>query len=219
MHAAPLLHVLVHAHLLLAGCLFAAAVIGVDPRPHPPARATQVVAVVLATASHAILANQLYARPPVFLDAADVRAGAELMYTAEAGWTRWSSSSSAHSGTGRRGDDSSATTPERAAGRSAARPDCQERITAARIGDHRGMATSGAPLEGRHVRFIRYTRTRDGWTSETVHGRPRGTLRRSGSCGSSTSCASCPGTVGALPPLRAGAAPLSRSSIAAAPSD
>ncbi|QHC63150.1 cytochrome c oxidase assembly protein [Rathayibacter festucae] len=85
MHAAPLLHVLVHAHLLLAGCLFAAAVIGVDPRPHPPARATQVVAVVLATASHAILANQLYARPPVFLDAADVRAGAELMYTA-GGW-------------------------------------------------------------------------------------------------------------------------------------
>jgi len=42
------------------------------------------------------------------------------------------------------------------------------------MGDDRGMAISGAPLEGRHVRFIRYTRTRDGWTSETVHGRLEG---------------------------------------------
>lgn len=85
MHAAPLLHVLVHAHVLLAGCLFTAAVIGVDPRPHPPARTTQVIALVVAMSSHAILAKQLYARPPAFLDPADVRAGAELMSTA-GGW-------------------------------------------------------------------------------------------------------------------------------------
>ncbi|QHC60143.1 hypothetical protein [Rathayibacter sp. VKM Ac-2760] len=37
------------------------------------------------------------------------------------------------------------------------------------------MAASGAPTEGQHVRFVRYVRTRDGWTSETRHGRLEGT--------------------------------------------
>jgi putative membrane protein len=44
-----------------------------------------VIALVVAMSSHAILAKQLYARPPAFLDPADVRAGAELMSTA-GGW-------------------------------------------------------------------------------------------------------------------------------------
>ncbi|NQX03659.1 cytochrome c oxidase assembly protein [Rathayibacter sp. VKM Ac-2856] len=84
MHGAPLLHALLIAHFLLAGCLVTAAIIGIDPRPHPPARVTQAVALVVAMASHAILAKQLYATPPAVFAPADVRAGAELMYTAGA---------------------------------------------------------------------------------------------------------------------------------------
>jgi len=79
-----LVHVAVHAHLLLAGYLFTAAVIGLDPRPHPSSRALVVAVIVLAMAAHAILAKYLYANPPEGFAVADVRAGAQVMYYAGA---------------------------------------------------------------------------------------------------------------------------------------
>lgn len=80
MRTQPLVHVLVHAHLLAAGYLFLAAVIGTDPRPHAPGRVLTAVVLVATVASHGILAKYLYADPPAGLAAADVRAGAQLMY-------------------------------------------------------------------------------------------------------------------------------------------
>jgi putative membrane protein len=80
MQASPLVHVLVHGHLLLAGYLFTAAVIGLDPRPHPVARPVVAAVLVLALAAHGILAKHLYANPPVAFAAAEVREGAQLMY-------------------------------------------------------------------------------------------------------------------------------------------
>jgi putative membrane protein len=79
----PLLHLAVHAHLLAAGYLFTAVVIGLDPRPHPPSRPLRAVVLVLALASHAVLAKHLYAHPPAGAPA-DARDGALLMYYAGA---------------------------------------------------------------------------------------------------------------------------------------
>jgi putative membrane protein len=84
MQASMLVHVAVHVHLVAAGFLLTAAVIGIDPRPHPPHRILVAVVLVLTMAAHGILAKQLYADPPAFVDVADARAGAELMYTAGA---------------------------------------------------------------------------------------------------------------------------------------
>lgn len=82
MRASPLVHVAVHGHLLLAGYLFTAAVIGLDPRPHRSSRALVAAVLVLAIAAHGILAKHLYANPPAGYD--DVREGAQLMYYAGA---------------------------------------------------------------------------------------------------------------------------------------
>ncbi|WP_291037382.1 cytochrome c oxidase assembly protein [Herbiconiux sp.] len=84
MQGDPLLHLVVQAHVLVAGCLFTAAVIGLDPRPHAPSRVLVAVVLVLATAAHGILAKHLYASPPSSVALADAREGAQLMYYAGA---------------------------------------------------------------------------------------------------------------------------------------
>lgn len=80
MQTNPLLHLIVHAHFLVAGYLFTAAMIGIDPRPHPPSRRLLAGVLVLALASHSILAKYLYAHPPAGVAALDAQQGAELMY-------------------------------------------------------------------------------------------------------------------------------------------
>jgi len=84
MHANPLLLLVVHAHLLLAGYLFTAALIGLDPAPHAPRRTVQAVVLVLAMASHAVLAKTLYAFPLAGVPVASAHEGAQLMYYAGA---------------------------------------------------------------------------------------------------------------------------------------
>jgi putative membrane protein len=82
MRATSLMHMVVHAHLLLAGYLFTAAIIGLDPAPHRPRRILVAVVLVLTLASHAILAKYLYAHPPAGVTPLEARQGAELMYYA-----------------------------------------------------------------------------------------------------------------------------------------
>lgn len=79
-HASPLLHGAVHAHVLLAGYLFTAAVAGRDPNPHAASMVVRSVALVAVAGGHAVLARHLYAHPPAGVAAADARAGAQLMY-------------------------------------------------------------------------------------------------------------------------------------------
>lgn len=79
-HGYPLMHALVHLHLVVVGCLFTAAVIGLDPAPHRPRRLVGAVVLVLTAASHAVLAKHLYAYPPGSLPLAEAQAGAQLMY-------------------------------------------------------------------------------------------------------------------------------------------
>jgi putative membrane protein len=84
MQADPLLHLGVQVHLLLVGCLFTAAVIGIDPRPHPSPRALVAALLVAAVASHGILAKHLYAHPPSSVTASTAAEGAQVMYYAGA---------------------------------------------------------------------------------------------------------------------------------------
>lgn len=74
----PAVHLAVQAHVLLAGYLFTASLVGVDPAPHRPRPAVRAAVLVLAAAAHAVLAKHLYGAPPAGVP--DARAGAQLMY-------------------------------------------------------------------------------------------------------------------------------------------
>jgi putative membrane protein len=81
----PGVHVLVHAHLLLAGVLFAWSVAGPDPAPRRPGTGVRVAAVVAAGGAHAVLTQLLYARagelpPGAGLDPGEVQFAAQVMY-------------------------------------------------------------------------------------------------------------------------------------------
>lgn len=80
MHDSVLLHGLVHAHILTAGALMTASLIGVDPQPHRASMGMRSVVLIGFIAAHAILAKHLFAHPPLGVEAADARAGAQLMY-------------------------------------------------------------------------------------------------------------------------------------------
>jgi cytochrome c oxidase assembly factor CtaG len=76
--AAPLL--LVHAHMLVAGYLFTAAIIGRDPAPHRPGHPVRAAVLVAFLAAHGILAKHVYAHPPHGVLPAQAQTGAQLMY-------------------------------------------------------------------------------------------------------------------------------------------
>ncbi|QEE62070.1 cytochrome c oxidase assembly protein [Salinibacterium sp. dk2585] len=77
-----LLHYAVLVHFLLAGTLFAASILAIDPNPHKASRPVRAVVLLLSTAAHATLAKVLYAYPPAGIPLDEARAGAELMYYA-----------------------------------------------------------------------------------------------------------------------------------------
>jgi len=80
MHASPVVHLAVHAHVLVAGYLFTASVVGVDPDPHRPSLRVRLLVLVLFTAAHAVLAKWLYAHPPDGVAVDDAERGSQLMY-------------------------------------------------------------------------------------------------------------------------------------------
>ena len=73
-------HLAVHLHLVLAGYLLPAVLVGPDPLPHRRSYRHRAAVLVATLAAHAILAKRLYAAPPPGLDPARVELGAQLMY-------------------------------------------------------------------------------------------------------------------------------------------
>jgi putative membrane protein len=73
-------HVAVHAHLLVTGYLFTAALVGVDPAPHRPGFPARAVVLVAVLAAHGILAKHLYAHPPAGVSGEQAETAAMLMY-------------------------------------------------------------------------------------------------------------------------------------------
>lgn len=78
----PSLHAAVHAHLFAAGCLFSWYLVGRDPMPARAGMRTRVVVLLVAAASHDVLAKLLYAHllPSGGGTPAELRAGAQLMF-------------------------------------------------------------------------------------------------------------------------------------------
>lgn len=79
-HTSVVVHLLVHAHVLMSGCLFTASVAGVDPDPHRAPFAVRGAVLVGYLAAHSVLAKWLHGHPPPGVDAGEARAGALLMY-------------------------------------------------------------------------------------------------------------------------------------------
>ncbi|WP_026691014.1 cytochrome c oxidase assembly protein [Alteribacter aurantiacus] len=80
MHESNVLHVLIHAHVFIAGFVFTASMITKDPMPNRPSFLYRSVALVLALASHGILSKYLYANPPAGVPATQAEAGGMLMF-------------------------------------------------------------------------------------------------------------------------------------------
>ncbi|MGD6801310.1 cytochrome c oxidase assembly protein [Rossellomorea aquimaris] len=80
MHHNWILLVLIHIHIFLAGYLFTVSMVTFDPAPHKPSIYYRSVVLVLALASHGILAKYLYGNPPAGVPAGDSETGALLMY-------------------------------------------------------------------------------------------------------------------------------------------
>ena len=75
-------HWLVTFHLLAAGYLWTAALVGRDPNPHRTALWLRAAVLVATAAAHNILAKSLYADPPQGVPAEAAEAGAMAMYYA-----------------------------------------------------------------------------------------------------------------------------------------
>jgi putative membrane protein len=78
----PALAGLLHAHLLIAGCLFAWLIAGPDPAPHRPSVPVRLVVLGIAVAAHTVVSQLLYAGTYVHIPGpvTDRQAGATLMY-------------------------------------------------------------------------------------------------------------------------------------------
>ncbi|WP_052436901.1 cytochrome c oxidase assembly protein [Georgenia sp. SUBG003] len=82
MHSSALVHAAVHAHIFLAGYVFTASILSVDPDPHRAPLTVRAAVLVTFIAVHSVLAKWLYAHPPAGVEVADAEAGAQLMYYA-----------------------------------------------------------------------------------------------------------------------------------------
>jgi putative membrane protein len=78
-------HLLVHLHVLLVGCLYAWAIAGPDPAPRRPGIGVRLAVVVLVGGAHGFLAKLLYSRADAWpsgagMPAAEVEEAAQWMY-------------------------------------------------------------------------------------------------------------------------------------------
>ncbi|WP_350348903.1 cytochrome c oxidase assembly protein [Agromyces sp. G08B096] len=80
MHDEPLLAAAVNVHLLLAGYLFTASMIGLDPDPHRASFALRAGVLLVVFAAHGVLAKWLVGHPPAGVPMAEAEAGGILMY-------------------------------------------------------------------------------------------------------------------------------------------
>lgn len=74
------LHVLIHFHVFLAGYVFTASMIYIDPTPHRLSFVYRASMMVIALSGHAILSKFIYANPPDGVAVEQAKIGGMLMY-------------------------------------------------------------------------------------------------------------------------------------------
>jgi putative membrane protein len=80
MHDHAVVYLLVHLHVLAAGYLFTASIIGSDPVLHRPSFRYRAVVMVLAFGAHAVLAKSLIMYPPAGIGFEEAERASKLMY-------------------------------------------------------------------------------------------------------------------------------------------
>jgi putative membrane protein len=80
MHEQPVLYLLVHLHVFLAGYLFTASFISIDPSSHKKSFVPRAAILITALAGHGILSKYLYVHPPSGVSLDQAQSGAVLMY-------------------------------------------------------------------------------------------------------------------------------------------
>lgn len=80
MHEGPLLYIIIHFHIFLAGYLFTVSLIYVEPIPHRTSYLYRSCVLVLALAAHGILSKQIYAWPPEGVPKDEAEIGGMLMF-------------------------------------------------------------------------------------------------------------------------------------------
>lgn len=80
MHESVLILLLVHLHIFLAGYLFTAAILYIDPIAHRYSFKYRAVVLLLALAAHQVLSKSLYPYPPAGVERAEAEVGAQVMY-------------------------------------------------------------------------------------------------------------------------------------------
>ncbi|MDZ5783484.1 cytochrome c oxidase assembly protein [Marinococcus luteus] len=80
MHESALVYTAIHIHIFLAGYVFTASIIYIDPAPHRYSFLFRSGVLVTALAGHGILSKYLYAAPPHGVGQEAAQAGSMLMY-------------------------------------------------------------------------------------------------------------------------------------------
>jgi putative membrane protein len=75
-----LLHLFIHFHMFLAGYLFTASMVYIDPIPHRSSFVYRAIVLVVALTGHSILSKYIYAQPPNGVPAGQAEIGGMLMY-------------------------------------------------------------------------------------------------------------------------------------------
>jgi putative membrane protein len=75
-----IIHLIVHFHIFLAGFVFTAAFIYIDPRPHRTSFFHRAIVLIFAFTGHNILSKYIYAHPPDGVSIEQGKTGGMLMY-------------------------------------------------------------------------------------------------------------------------------------------
>lgn len=80
MHQHFILSLVIHVHLFVAGYLFTASMIAIDPSPRRYSFRYRAIVFILALAGHAMLSKWIYADPPKGVSTTEAEIGGMLMY-------------------------------------------------------------------------------------------------------------------------------------------